>query len=439
MTVDIPDKAALYFCVGFPMIKILCLSLLIVASAWAKPMDRIIAVVEDEVLFESELRDMVRTISLQLKQRKVALPPQDVLIPQVLERLIVKKVQVQTAVRLGIRLDDEDLNSSIKNIAQNNNMTLGQFRDVLERDGYDYDNFRDQIREDMIISRLHKVQVGDKIIVSEREIDTFLATQAVQGGVQDAYHLLHILINVPEAASPEQVQAAQAKLKKVQLLLAQGGGFSEIASGYSDGQNALEGGDLGWRLQGELPSLFAQQVPTLAVSEVSEVIRSGSGFHLVKLVDKKSQEEHMVKQTSASHILINTNDLVSDADAKKRLETLRVRVDNGEDFAELARAHSDDMVSAVRGGDLGWSTSGMMVPEFEKRMNALANNEMSDVFKSRFGWHLILLHDRREQNMADEYKRSKAREQIHGRKMAEELDTWLRELRDSSYVEYRDL
>ena len=405
MTVDIRDKAALYFCVGFPMIKILCLSLLIVTSAWAEPMDRIIAVVEDEVLFESELRDMVRTISLQLRQRDVALPPQDVFIPQVLERLIVKKVQMQTAARLGIRLDDDDLNSSIKNIAQKNQMTLSQFRDVLERDGYNYENFRDQIREDMIISRLHKVQVGDKIVVSDREIDTLLATQAAQG-------------------------AAQEKLAKVQLLLAQGGDFSEIASGYSDGQNALEGGDLGWRLQGELPSLFAQQVPKLSVSEVSQVIRSGSGFHLVKLADKKSQETHMVKQTSASHILINTNDLVSDDDAKNRLEKLRFRVENGEDFADLARAHSDDMVSAVRGGDLGWSTPGTMVPEFEKQMNALANNAMSEVFKSRFGC---------EQNMADEYKRSKAREQIHGRKMAEELDTWLRELRDSSYVEYRDL
>jgi len=421
------------------MIKFLCLSLLMMTSVWAQPMDRIVAVVEDEVILQSDLESMAKTIALQLQQRKVALPPQDVFLTQVLERLVIKKLQMLTAARTGIRLGDDDLNSSIKNIAQNNNMTLSQFRDVLERDGYDYSHFRESIREDMIISRLHKVQVGDKIIVSDREIDTFLATQAAQGGAQDAYHLLHILISVPEAATPEQVQTAQEKLKKVQLLIAEGGDFSEIASGYSDGQNALEGGDFGWRLQGELPSLFAKQVPMLAVSEVSDVIRSGSGFHLVKLVDKKSQETHMVKQTSASHILIKTNDLVSDDDARIRLEKIKHRVENGEDFAELARAHSDDMVSAVRGGDLGWSTPGTMVPEFEQRMNALANNEMSEVFKSRFGWHLIQLHDRREQNMADEYQRSQAREQIHSRKMAEEVDNWLRELRDSSYVEYRDL
>lgn len=421
------------------MIRFLCLSLLMMTSVWAQPMDRIVAVVNDEVVLESELIETAQTISLQLRKRQVALPPRDVFISQVLERLIVKKLQIQTAIRIGIRLGDDDLNTSIQRIAKNNNMTLTQFREVLERDGYDYTAFRESIREDMIVSRLNKVQVGDKIIVSDREIDNFLATQAMQGGGQDAYRLLHILISVPEAANPEEIQVAEAKLAKIQLLLEKGGDFSEIASGYSDAQNALEGGDLGWRLQGELPSLFATVVPSLAVSEVSDVIRGGGGFHLVKLAEKKSQEEHMVKQTSASHILIKTNDIVSDEDAENRLNTLRVRVENGEDFAELARAHSDDMVSALRGGSLGWATPGMMVPEFEKQMNALADNEMSEVFKSRFGWHLILLHERREQNMAEEYKRSKAREQIHSRRMAEELEAWTRQLRDEAYVEYRNL
>ena len=421
------------------MIRFFILSLLMMSSVWAQPLDRIIAVINDEVVLESELIESAQTISLQLQKREVALPPRDVFISQVLERLIMKKLQIQTASRIGIRLGDDDLNASIKNIARNNKMTLTEFRDVLERDGYEYGAFRETIREDMIVSRLNKVQVGDKIVVSDREIDNFLATQAVQGGVQDAYRLYHILIGVPEAASPEQVQTADAKLEKVQLLLANGGDFSEIASGYSDAQNALEGGDLGWRLQGELPSIFANAVPDLEITQVSDVIRSGGGYHLVKLVDKKSQEQNMVKQTSASHILIKTNDIVSDEDAEKRLKTLRTRVENGSDFAELARAHSDDMVSAIRGGDLGWSTPGTMVPEFEKQMNALTNDEMSEVFKSRFGWHLILLHERREENMAEEYKRSKARDQIHSRRMAEELEAWTRQLRDEAYVEYRNL
>ncbi|MCL4135482.1 UNVERIFIED_CONTAM: hypothetical protein GTU68_054522 [Idotea baltica] len=382
--------------------------------------------------------EMARTISLQLQKKEVALPPNDVFVSQVLERLIVKKLQMQRAAFLGLRLSDDELNTSIKQIAENNNMTLKEFRDVVERDGYDFASLRESIREDIIVNRLTKAEVGDKIIVSDREIDSFLATQAVQGGVQDAYHLLHILVSVPEAASPDQVQASQAKLDKVRSLLAAGGNFSEIASGYSDAQNALEGGDLGWRQQGELPSLFSKVVPLLTVGQVSEPIRGGGGFHLVKLIDKQSQSEHMVKQTKLSHILIKTNDIVSDADAEKRLKTLKIRVENGDDFAELARAHSDDMVSAINGGDLGWTSPGVLVPEFEKEMNALADNEMSPVFKSRFGWHLIKLEKRREENMAEEYKRSKAREQIHSRRMAEEVEAWVRKLRDEAYVEFRN-
>ncbi len=421
------------------MMRFFLLSLLLISSAWAQPLDRIIAVVDDEVILESELIEAAKTISLQMRKRQVSLPPQDVFLSQVLERLVIKKLQMQFAARRGIRLADEDLNASIQQIAAKNNMSLTQFRAVLERDGFDYNTFRESIREDMIISRLNKVQIGDKIVISDREIDNFLATQEMQGGGEDAYRLQHILINVPESPTPEELQKAQTKLDKVQLMLAQGGDFAEIASGYSDGQNALEGGELGWRTRGELPSLFSKVVPQLAVSEVSDVLRSGSGFHLVKLVEKKSQETHMVKQTHASHILIKTNDIVSDEDAEKRLNSLRERIENGEDFAELARAHSDDMVSAIRGGSLGWATPGTMVPEFEQQMAALADGEMSPVFKSRYGWHLILMHERREQNMAEEYRRSQAREQIHSRKMAEEVENWLRQLRDEAYVEYRNL
>ncbi len=421
------------------MIRIVFFSLLLMSSAWAQTLDRIIAVINDEVVLESELVEMETMVRQQLRQKDVALPPPDVFRTQVLERLIMQKLQLQKAADIGIRLGDDALNTAIKQIADQNNLSLSEFRDVLERDGYDYAAFRDSIRQDMIISRLHKKQIADRIVVSDREIDTFLATQDAQGGVQDAYHLLHLLISVPQAASPEQVQKANKRLAKVQELLDQGANFSEVASGYSDGQNALEGGDLGWRLKGELPSLFSDVVPEMDVSDVSDVLRSGSGFHLVKLVDKKTQEKHLVKQTLASHILIKTNELVSDEDAKDRLQQIKQRVLNGESFAELARAHSDDTVSALKGGSLGWVTSGMMVPEFEEQMNSLDNGEMSPVFKSRFGWHLILLENRREQNMAEEYKRKKAREQIHNRKATEEIDNWLRALRDESYVEYREL
>lgn len=420
------------------MIRFLLLALIMVNTAWAEPMDRIIAVVNNEVLLESELEEMEQTVRGQIRQRNTAMPPSDVLRKQVMERLILQRVQIQEAGKVGIRVGDDALNAALRQIADNNKITLREFRDVLAKDGYDFADFRDSIREEMIISRLRKSQVEDRVVVSDREVDTYLATQSVQGSSETSYNLLHILISVPEAAAPEQLQVAQNKLNNIQELLRAGSDFSEVAAGYSDGQNALEGGELGWRKKGGLPSLFSDVVPNLAVGEVSQPLRSGSGYHLVVVKEKKSEETYLVKQTLASHILIKTNELTTDKDAQKRLEQLRERVVNDEDFAELARANSDDTGSAIEGGSLGWSSPGAMVPEFEEKMNALTIGGLSDVFKSRFGWHMITIVDRREQNMAEEYKRNKARAEIRQRKIEENLESWLRELRDESYVEYRD-
>ncbi|OUR89808.1 molecular chaperone SurA [Methylophaga sp. 42_8_T64] len=420
------------------MIRFLFISLLMVNSVFALPLDRIIAVVNDEVILESELVEMERTVRDQLRQRDAVIPPSDIMRKQVLERLLIQRVQVQKADRVGIRVGDDALNATLRQIADNNGLTLREFRDVLEKDKYDFSDFRESIREEMIITRLRKSQVEDRVVVSDREIDNFLATQVSQGGVETVYHLLHILISMPEAAAPEQIQEAQEKFDKVQELLDSGANFAEVAAGYSDGQNALEGGDLGWRKQGELPSLFAKVVPGLVEGQVSELIRSGSGFHLVKLAEKKSEESHMVKQTLASHILLKTNELTTNNDAESRLQQLRERVLNGADFAELARAHSDDTGSAIEGGSLGWASPGVMVSEFEEKMDALADGEVSDVFKSRFGWHLIKVFERREQNMAEEFKRNKARAQIRQRKISEDMESWLREMRDEAYVEYRE-
>ena len=420
------------------MIKYLIVGLLLATNVWAQSLDRIVAVVNDEVILESDLQDMEQTVRQQIRQRDAAMPPSDVLRKQVLERLIMQRLQIQEADKVGIRVGDDALNAALKQIADNNQLTLRQFRDVLEEDGYDFSVFRETIRDEMIISRLRKSQVEDRVVVSDREVNNFLATQKVQEGGQVQYELQHILISMPEAASPEEVQSAQEKLEKVQALLNEGGDFAQVAAGYSDGQNALEGGELGWRKQGELPSLFADVVPTLSIGEVSQPLRSGSGYHLVRVKDKKSEDVHLVKQTLASHILIKTNELTTDEEAQKRLETLRERIVNGEDFAELARANSDDTGSAIDGGSLGWVSPGVMVPEFEEKMNALAVGEMSDIFQSRFGWHLIKVFDRREENMAEEYQRGKAREQIRQRKIDEEMETWLRSMRDEAYVEYRN-
>ncbi|AFI85027.1 peptidylprolyl isomerase [Methylophaga nitratireducenticrescens] len=421
------------------MIKYLLVGLLLANSVWAAPLDRIVAVVNNEIILDSELVDMEQTVRQQLRQRNAAIPSSDILRRQVLERLIMQKLQLQRAEMSGIRVADDALNAAVRQIAENNNLTIRQFRDALESDGYDFTEFRETIREEMIISRLRKSEVEDSIVVSEREVDNFLATQNLQGDSEQAFRLLHILVGVPDAPTPEQVQEAEKKLTVIQDLLAEGGEFSEIAAGYSDGQNALEGGDLGWRKQAELPTLFAGVVPNLSVGEVSDVIRSGSGFHLIKLAEKRSEETHLVKQTKARHILIKTNELVTDEAAEKRLQQLRERILNGEDFAELAKAHSEDTGSAIEGGSLGWTSPGVMVPEFEEVMNSLAEGEVSDVFQSRFGWHLIQVEERREQNMADEFKRNKAREQLKQRKVEEELESWLRAMRDEAYIEYREL
>ncbi len=421
------------------MMKYLVAALLMISTAWAAPLDRIVAVVNDEVVLESELQEMMQSTRAQLRQRQNAAPPTDVLRQQVLERLIMQRVQLQRAEEVGIRVGDDTLNAALQQIAQNNNMSLRQFRDALEDDGYNFTQFRESIREDMIISRLRKSQVEDSIVVSDREIEAFLETQQVEGDTDTSYRLAHILISLPEAADPSEVQAAKEKLEKVQSLLDEGADFSEVAAGYSDGQNALEGGDLDWRKQGELPTLFADVVPDLEVGEVSEPLRNGSGFHLIQLTDKRADESMVVNQTKASHILIKTDEVTTDEQARARLQKLHNRIQNGEDFGELARAHSEDTGSAIDNGSLGWTSPGEMVPEFEEVMDALDEGEVSQVFQSRYGWHIIKVEDRRQENMAEEFKRKKARDQIRERKTQEELESWLRAMRDEAYVEYRDL
>jgi len=426
---------------GFLMIRILLLTLLLAtASAWAVPLDRIVAIVNEDVLLESELEDKEDTVRQQARQRGAGLPPEDILRKQVLERLILQRIQLQEASGRGIRVGDDTLNAALRRIADNNGLTLREFRNVLEDDGFSFIDFRETIREEMIITRLRKAMVEDRVEVSESEVDNYLITQEAQGeSSETSYHIQHILIAVPEAALPAQVQMALAKLKSVQTALDNGIPFTEVAAQYSDGQNALEGGDIGWRKQGELPSIFANVVPVLVVGETTKPIRSGSGYHLVKLVEERDEEIHLVKQTLASHILIKTDAVTTDDQAENRLELLRERILNGEDFAALARANSDDSGSAVEGGSLGWASPGMMVPEFDEQMEALEPGEVGEVFKSRFGWHLIKVYDRREENMAEEFKRGQARAQIRKRKTEEKLENWLRQLRDEAYVEYRDL
>jgi peptidyl-prolyl cis-trans isomerase SurA len=279
--------------------------------------------------------------------------------------------------------------------------------------------------------------VADQVSVTPQEVDDFLASQKNLGNLNEEYHLSHILITVPEAASPKQVQAARTKAEQVLAKLHTGADFREMAVSYSDGQQALEGGDLGWRKAGQLPTLFSDIVTRMHEGEISDLIRSPSGFHILKLTGRRGEKKHIVRQTHARHILIRTNEVTSDYDARTRLERLRQRLLAGEDFAALAKANSDDRGSASRGGDLGWTNPGDFVPAFAKVMNELAPGAISEPFKSQFGWHIVQVLGRRDYDNTEQYQRARAREALRARKIDERLQQWVRRIRDEAYVEYR--
>lgn len=399
--------------------------------------DRIVAVVNDDVIVLSELQARLQLVLEQLKSSGVPAPTRDVLEKQVLEQLIFDRLQMQMAELTGVRIDDETLNRQIADIARQNKLSLREFRDILERDGYNFAVFREEIRNELIKSRVQQQQVHDRVQVTERDIDNYLATQAKQGGDNPEYRIGHILIAVPDGASPEQLAEARYEAEGVLARLKAGANFGRTAAAESDGQQALEGGDLGWRKGGELPTLFEEVVPKLKKGELSEVIRSPSGFHVIKLLDVRGAARHVINQTHARHILIKTNEIISSQDARARLRLLRARILNGADFGELARGNSDDPGSAVKGGDLGWLNPGDTIPAFEERMDELGVNEVSQPFETQFGWHIVQVLERRDRDSTEEVRRANAAEQLRRRKIDEELQSWLRQIRDEAYIEYR--
>jgi len=400
-------------------------------------LESIAAVVNNDVITSGELERKSAEISERLRQNNTALPPASVLRQQVLENLITRRLQLQLAERAGIRVDDQTLNRAVHNIAAQNQLTLEQFRDVLEKDGFDYLQFRENLREDITINRLRQRQVDNRVTVSTEEIDNFLANLKAQGITTQAYHLAHILIAVPEAATPEQIQQARQKAEMVLTKLRSGADFAQTAVSVSDDLQALQGGDLGWRKAGELPSLFAEMVTKMQPGDISNLIRSPSGFHIVKLLEKRDEQSQLITQTHARHILMRPNELISEQEVKSRLLQLKQRIESGDDFAELARSNSEDPGSAAAGGDLGWVDPGTMVPEFEQEMNKLKVNQISEPFKSRFGWHIVQVLERRNHDDQGKTQRSKVRELIRQRKIEQETQNWLRQLRDEAYVENR--
>ena len=399
--------------------------------------DRIVAVVNDDVIVYSEMQARLRTVVEQLEKAGVPAPPKDVLEKQVLEQLILDRLQLQIGSTTGIRVDDEALNRQIADIARQNNLSLREFRDILARDGYNFAIFREEIRSELIKSRVQQRQVQDRVQVTDRDIDNYLATREKQGGNNPEYRVGHILIAVPDGASPEELADARDEAEDIVARLNAGANFGRTAAAESDGRQALEGGDLGWRKAEELPTLFENIVPKLDKGELSEIVRSSSGFHIIKLMDTRGAERLVINQTHARHILVKTNEIISNDQARSRLVVLRSRIVNGTDFDELARANSDDGGSAVKGGDLGWLSSGDTIPPFEKAMDALAVDEISKPFETQFGWHIVQVLGRRDRDSTEEVQRAKAGEALRKRKVDEELQNWFRQIRDEAYIEYR--
>jgi peptidyl-prolyl cis-trans isomerase SurA len=401
------------------------------------PLDRIIAVVNDDVITRYELNDHIKTVVNQLNKQGTPLPPQDVLEKQLLERLINDRIQLQYAKETGVRVDDTQLGKTLERIAESNKITLQAMRETLEHEGIDFNHFREEIRAEIIMARLKEREVDNKIVVTESEITNYLKSQEALAGKEDEYNLAHVLVLVPEQASPEQIQAKRARAEQALAQIKSGADFAQIAVGYSDAADALQGGVLGWRPAGRLPTIFLEALRPMHAGEVSAVLRSANGFHIIKLLDKRGKDSATeVLQTHARHILIKTSEMSGENEARTRLLNLKERLEYGADFSELARLHSEDG-SAAQGGDLGWLAPGDTLPEFERAMNALKIGQISDPVRSPFGWHLIQVLERRNQDISRDRQRLLARQALRARKSDEAHEEWLRQLRDSAYVEYR--
>lgn len=399
--------------------------------------DRIVAIVNDDVITQNELAERTRIVVGQLKRAGGQLPPPDALQRQVLERMINDLVQVQLAKETGVKIDDATVEKTVQRIADDNNLSMTAFRQALERDGIRYTRFREDMRNELTLSRLREREVENAVVVTDAEVETELARAGKERGGNTEFQLQHILVGVPQQATPEQIEGRRRRALQALSELRKGATFAEISATYSDAPDALQGGNLGWRAAGRLPALFLEALDKMKPGEVSDILRSPSGFHIVRLLEKRDKEKSpAVAQTHARHILVRTKEGTSDADARERLVRLRARIVAGEDFAELARVHSEDG-TASKGGDLGWISPGETVPEFERVMNALREGEYSQPVQTPFGWHIVQVLERRSEELSEERKKLAARQTVRARKADESYQDWARQTRDRAFVEIR--
>ncbi len=399
--------------------------------------DRVVAVVNDEVITRYELNEQKRAVVAQLKRQGVAMPPDAELDAQVLERFVNERVQLQYAKENGIRADDETVNASLQRIAADNKMSMQQFSAALAKDGVTVSKFRDELKNEILLSRLRDREVESRVVVTDAEIDNYLALAKAQGANQAEYQLAHILVLVPEQATPDQVETRRKRAEEALRQINAGTAFGQVAAVFSDSNDAAQGGALGWRQADRLPSLYADSANKLKPGENSAVLRSANGFHIVRLIDKRAGEQKaVVEQNKARHILIRVNDLVGETEAKQKIERLRYRIGGGAKFEDVAKQGSEDG-SAAKGGELGWISPGDTVPEFEAAMSKAPLNTVIGPIRSQFGFHLIEVTERRSQDVTKERTRQSARVALRDRKADEAYQTWLRELRDRATVEIK--
>ncbi len=406
------------------------------AQSATEVIDQVVAIVDDDVIMASELRYRLQTVMRNLESRGMEMPPEDELIRQTLDRLILESIQMQMGERAGVRISDAQLNAAIQRMASANGMNIEQFRAAMEAEGRSYNDMREEIRREMVLQRVQGGNVSSLIQITPQEVDNYLATDEGRKLSEPEFRIVHALLPVSGGASEAEVAAAQRHVEGLLRRIRNGEAFNEVMRS-STGAFRMTGGDLGWRGPDDLPSLFANVAPGLDQGETSDPIRSDSGFHLVYMAGKRGGTSQMVAQTHARHILVKPSEIMTDDQARDLVEDLRGRAVAGESFEDLAREYSEDIGSAQEGGDLGWTSPGQMVPEFENRMNTTAVGEISEPVRSQFGWHVIEVVERREQDMTEEAVRRKAMERLHQRKYDEELDAWLRRIRDEAFVDIK--
>lgn len=423
------------------LVSLLLLLLLTpLAIAAVTPLDKIAVVVDDSAILQSEIDKRIADVQFQFAQRKSPLPPDDVLRKQVIEQLVLESLQLNMATRAGIRIDDTELNGSLTDIAKQSGLSLPAFQQKLDATpGASYAEVREQVKRELMINKLRQRRLQDRIRITDQDVQNFLKSPSGQAELASEFRLGHILVALPDEASPQDIAAGEEKARKALAELSAGKDFAQVAATYSSAETALKGGDLGWRKAAQLPTLFAAQAEKMQTGEVAGPVRTPGGFHIIKLLAKRGGDEMRVKQWEVQHILIKPTEILSTEDAKQKLEDIRAKIVAGTvKFSDAARINSDDAGSARQGGSLGWVSAGEMVPEFDKEMRSIAQNTVSDVFQSSFGWHILQVSGVRDHDVTDQYRAGMARQALYARAYDEELASWLRELRNDAFVEIRD-